>query len=133
MAMLEAPVAGLIFNSEAEIRSYYTDYACEVGFGVVKKSVQKVKGITYFSLCCSRCGKYESSSSNPRPAKAVNCPTRINVKVNLEGQYIISKVVLEHNHAVSPRNSRCFRCNTEISMQARQTLETNDAARDVQL
>ena len=83
MAMLEAPVPRLIFNSEVEIRNYYTDYAYEVGFGVVKKSVQKVKGITYFSLCCSRCGKYESSS-NPRPTKALNCPARINVKVNLE-------------------------------------------------
>jgi len=122
------PVAGLVFSSEESIRDYYQDYAYEVGFGIVKKSVRKENGLEYFSLCCSRYGKYETSSSNPRPTKAANCPAKINVKVSRDGKYTISKVVLEHNHAVSPGKSRHFRSNQTLSMQARRSLEINDAA-----
>jgi len=42
--------------------------------------------------------------------------------------WFLSKVVLEHNHQLSPGKARFFRCNKIINDSAKRRLELNDRA-----
>jgi hypothetical protein len=124
---VQVPVSGLIFSSEDEVRTFYRTYSYQMGFGVCKINSRKSGDVQYYTLACTRHGHYLSTSAHPRPTVACNCPARINVKVT-QGQYEISKVVLDHNHELTPSASHRFRSHKNLDLHSRRTLEINDAA-----
>ncbi|GLT87513.1 hypothetical protein SLE2022_055920 [Rubroshorea leprosula] len=103
----------MAFSSEKEVYNFFISYAKKKGFGVTKKSVKKGDDgqLKYYSLTCSKFGKSRSNakrSFNPKPSSKTGCKAKINVMVNDEGSFIISRANLEHNHGLSPSKSRFF-------------------------
>ncbi|XP_059670869.1 protein FAR1-RELATED SEQUENCE 5-like [Cornus florida] len=130
---VETSKAGMIFQSEEEVHSYYNNYAKCQGFGIAKSSVKNRSDSKsrYFSLACSRNGKLISTaknSFNPRPSTKANCKAKINVTVKENGNFIITHVYLDHNHALSLTKARHFRCNKALDSDVKRRLELNDLA-----
>ncbi|KAK9273408.1 hypothetical protein L1049_018218 [Liquidambar formosana] len=123
------PKVGMKFNSEEEVRTFYSKYATIQGFGIAKISVKgddegKPK---YFSLACSRNGNYVSTANsgfNPRPSTKTGCKAKINVVVRSDGVFVISKVSINHNHGLSPSKSR----HRKLDSAAKRILDINDQA-----
>ena len=101
------PKIGMEFNDPDELFEFYKDYAKSSGFPIKKLSRRKneiciVRSIT---LACGRAGKHNSTCQNPLKPQAsyrVGCNAKITARLNLDGRWEISVVVLEHNHGLSP-------------------------------
>jgi len=61
------------------------------------------------------------------PTQRKGCPTRVTA-VKKEGEWLITSVVEEHNHHLSPHKSRLVRGNRKINMQAKIVIDINDQA-----
>ncbi|XP_042939348.1 protein FAR1-RELATED SEQUENCE 5-like [Carya illinoinensis] len=84
----------------------------------------------YVTLGCARGGKARNKSfnvANPRPTGKTDCKAKINA-LRVEGKMRITTVHNEHNHDLSPKKSRFFRCNREVSGAVKRVLDTNDLA-----
>lgn len=127
----EIPRAGMIFSSEDEITNYYKNYAQCLGYGIGKISTKNGDdGKKYFTLACSRARKYVSNSKNllkPNRITKSQCKGRLKACMSLDETVIVSSVVLEHNHELSPTKVWYFRCNKKLGAQIRR-LELNDEA-----
>ena len=102
------------------------------GFGIRIKTSRKDDDnqMCYIKLVCSREGKYVSSippEMRTLPTQTKQCPTRLTVVRN-QDRWLISSVIHDHNHEVSPTKSRLIRGNRKLSMQVKKTLELNDEA-----
>ncbi|XP_020271714.1 protein FAR1-RELATED SEQUENCE 5-like [Asparagus officinalis] len=127
------PKIGMEFNDPDELFEFYKDYAKSRGFPVKKHTRRKnVIGIVRsITLVCGRAGKHNSTCQNPLKPQAsyrVGCNAKITARLNLDGRWEISVVVLEHNHGLSPTKSRFFRCNRRISAHVRHQINLNDQA-----
>ncbi|XP_059649566.1 protein FAR-RED IMPAIRED RESPONSE 1-like [Cornus florida] len=130
---VEIPKVGMIFESEEEVRNYYKKYAKHWGFGVAKISTKNRSDgkSSYFSLACARNGKTAlkaKESFHSRPSTKTNCKAKINVIAKEDGRFIITRVYLDHNHALSPGKVQHFRCNKVPDSHVRKRLELNDLA-----
>ncbi|KAF7851720.1 hypothetical protein BT93_L3032 [Corymbia citriodora subsp. variegata] len=98
----------MVFSSEKEVHDFYSNYAKKEGFNVRRgkaeylpsdKSVLKAK---YF-LCTSQGHKSKEQIKKPtrykRQDTRTGCAAMIKCTVN-DGTWMISKVVLEHNHTL---------------------------------
>ncbi|XP_020266605.1 protein FAR1-RELATED SEQUENCE 4-like [Asparagus officinalis] len=127
------PKIGMEFNNPDELFEFYRDYAKSSGFPVKKHTRRKnVIGIVRsITLVCGQAGKHNSTCQNPLKPQAsyrVGCNAKITARLNLDGRWEISVVVLEHNHGLSPTKSRFFRCNRRISAHVRHQINLNDQA-----
>ncbi|XP_037482142.1 protein FAR1-RELATED SEQUENCE 6-like [Triticum dicoccoides] len=127
------PELGMTFGNENEVREYYTQYAKAKGFGVTRRSSNSDDNgqLRYLTLSCSRHGKTQSNSRNmlkPNPSAGLGCKAKINVTRGPDGKLYLSKVILDHNHALSPLKSRLFRCNKRLDYHVKRKLELNDRA-----
>ncbi|XP_020259144.1 protein FAR-RED IMPAIRED RESPONSE 1-like [Asparagus officinalis] len=127
------PKIGMEFNDPDELFEFYRDYAKSSGFPVKKHTRRKnVIGIVRsITLVCGRAGKHNSTCQNPlkpQTSYKVGCNAKITARLNLDGRWEISVVVLEHNHGLSPTKSRFFRCNRRISAHVRHQINLNDQA-----
>ncbi|XP_074577479.1 protein FAR-RED IMPAIRED RESPONSE 1-like [Curcuma longa] len=130
---IDTPQVGMHFPSEEEARDFYKKYAQGLGFGISKMYSKKGDDgqQKYISYGCSKNGKsvYKGKSSfYPRPCSKTDCKARINIKVQDDGLFLINSIHLEHNHPLSPRKSRHFRCNKVLDSQTKRKLELNDQA-----
>ncbi|XP_035542140.1 protein FAR1-RELATED SEQUENCE 5-like [Juglans regia] len=130
--IIEEPRSGMEFNSFEDLHSYYKDYAKKCGFGVMTQRSEKGddQSIRYVTLGCARGGKARIKSLNvakPRPTGKTDCKTRINA-LKVEGKMRLTTVHNTHNHGLSPKKSRFFRCNREVSETVKRVLDTNDLA-----
>ncbi|KAI9121668.1 hypothetical protein K1719_008701 [Acacia pycnantha] len=126
--VVPTPHNGMIFGSEDEVRSYYTKYANQVGFGVMTRTSRKVADgkIGYFILACSREGFRRNSRRNPIrsvPSRKQKCEARINVSLCKDGFYRIQTVTLNHNHELSPGQ---VKLNVDIDTRAKRKLDPED-------
>nr|CAD1827336.1 unnamed protein product [Ananas comosus var. bracteatus] len=107
---ISAPEIGMSFINFEAIFNFYKHYAQELGFGVVKRSTKMNDGkVTYVIIACSRHGKMYRTVINLRSrpsAVKTNCLARINMVINADSSCVISKIILEHNHVLSPYMSR---------------------------
>ncbi|XP_020080380.1 protein FAR-RED IMPAIRED RESPONSE 1-like [Ananas comosus] len=121
---------GMSFINFEAVFNFYKHNAQELGFGVVKRTTKMTDGkATYVMIACSRHGKMHRTVTNLRPRPSVvktNCLTRINVVINVDSSCVISKIVLEHNHILSPYKSRFFSCNRVIDPSIKRRLDLND-------
>ncbi|XP_041007552.1 protein FAR1-RELATED SEQUENCE 5-like [Juglans microcarpa x Juglans regia] len=86
--------------------------------------------VKYVTVGCARGGKARNRSSNvskPRPTSKTDCKVRMNVMLK-DGKLCVTSVVNTHNHGLSPRKSRFFRCSREVNESVRRVLDTNDEA-----
>lgn len=98
------PCAGMMFSSEKEVYEYYKAYARQSGFGVCKKSKKNDDDghQRYYSLACNKSGSGKITLNAKGSAKT-SCKAKINIRVSIEGSFIISRVCLDHNHALVPK------------------------------
>ncbi|XP_035551491.1 protein FAR1-RELATED SEQUENCE 5-like [Juglans regia] len=130
--IIEEPRSGMEFNSFEDLHSYYKDYAKKCGFGVMTQRSEKGadQSIRYVTLGCARGGKARIKSLNvakPHPTGKTDCKARINA-LKIEGKMRLTTVHNTHNHGLSPKKSRFFRCNREVSETVKRVLDTNDLA-----
>ncbi|XP_024642129.1 protein FAR-RED IMPAIRED RESPONSE 1-like [Medicago truncatula] len=122
----------MTFSSEAEVTLYYMNYAQRMGFGMSKISSKNGDdGKKYFTLACSRAGKYVSTSKNllkPNASIKTQCRARLNACICLDGRVVVTSVTLDHNHGLSPNKARYFRCNKNMGSHIKRKLEINDQA-----
>ncbi|XP_022875791.1 protein FAR1-RELATED SEQUENCE 5-like [Olea europaea var. sylvestris] len=103
----------MIFDGEKELHDFYKRDAYTVDFPVRKRNSKKGDDgvVRYITFTCSREGRRANNTSN-------------NV-----GKWRINTVHLKHNHKTSSSKSRLFRCNSELTANAKRKLELNDMAR----
>nr|CAD1831503.1 unnamed protein product [Ananas comosus var. bracteatus] len=66
----------------------------------------------------------ESSSSSIGGEDELSCEDKCGI--NADSSCVISKIVLEHNHVLSPYKSRFFSCNRVIDPSIKRRLDLND-------
>jgi hypothetical protein len=131
--LLHEPELGMIFEGVADVQEYYSKYAKSKGFGVTRRSSHTDDDgeLKYLTLCCSRYGKTQSNSKNllkPNPSAGLGCKAKINITRCHSGKFQLSKVILDHNHTLSPLKSRLFRCNKKMDFHVKRRLLLNDRA-----
>ncbi|XP_042950607.1 protein FAR-RED IMPAIRED RESPONSE 1-like [Carya illinoinensis] len=129
---IEEPKPKMEFNSFEEVMTYYKQYAKNIGFGVMTRRTEKGDDgtVRYATLGCARGGKARNRTLNvarPRPTGKTECKSKINV-LKVDGKYQLTTVNNIHNHGLSPKKSRFFRCNREVSDSVKRVLDTNDIA-----
>uniref|UniRef100_A0A2N9HUL5 FAR1 domain-containing protein n=1 Tax=Fagus sylvatica TaxID=28930 RepID=A0A2N9HUL5_FAGSY len=128
----EEPKVRMMFNSEEGVRAYYTRYAKQKGFGVSRRTSKlgdDGKSVKYFTLSCVCQGKAKSRAANPlkpQPKQNLGCKAKINASRCLDGRFMVSTVVLEHNHTLSPGKARYFRCHKKMNPYVKRRLELLD-------
>ncbi|KAG2730102.1 hypothetical protein I3760_01G277300 [Carya illinoinensis] len=88
------------------------------------------RSVRYVTVGCARCGKARNRTSNvarPRPTSKTDCKAMINALFR-KGVLTLSSVNNTHNHGLSPRKTRFFRCNKEVSESIKRLLDINDQA-----
>ncbi|XP_040996159.1 protein FAR1-RELATED SEQUENCE 6-like [Juglans microcarpa x Juglans regia] len=124
--IIEEPRSGMEFNS------YYKDYAkkCEFGVMTQRSEMGDDQSIRYVTLGCAHGGKARIKSLNvakPRPTGKMDCKARINA-LKVERKMRLTTVHNTHNHSLSPKKSRFFRCNREVSETVKRVLDTINLA-----
>ncbi|XP_042956375.1 protein FAR1-RELATED SEQUENCE 6-like [Carya illinoinensis] len=130
---IDEPMSGMEFNSLEDLISYYKEYGKKSGFGVMTKRSERGEDETvrYVTLACARGGKARNrllNVSNPRPTGKTECKAKINALKADDGKFRLTTVHNIHNHGLSPKKSRFFRCNREVSESVKRVLDTNDLA-----
>ncbi|XP_022880535.1 protein FAR-RED IMPAIRED RESPONSE 1-like [Olea europaea var. sylvestris] len=105
------PEVGMKFNDENEIFNFYKRYAYDMGFLPRRENINN----TSVSV------KSQATMQSGCKAKLIACS-------NICGVWRINTVYLDYNHKTSPSKSRLFRCNRQLSAQAKFRLEVNDIA-----
>ncbi|XP_047317122.1 protein FAR1-RELATED SEQUENCE 5-like [Impatiens glandulifera] len=127
------PKFGMSFVSENNLREFYRLYAQSMGFGVRKLGTRngpygKQK---FFSIGCAKSGSFTPRGKNIfqlRPSTKTDCKARINIVVRNDFDFQISSVILQHNHHLSPSNSRHIRSHKVLDPSAQRRLQLNDEA-----
>jgi hypothetical protein len=131
---VEEPKKEMTFSSAEEVDTYYRKYGKQIGFGILRRCVKRDEDgqLRYIILKCIRdsANKEGSSTSNViNPTPKINrtwCCARICATRCDNGTWYLSKVVLEHNHILSPSKTRFYRCYKKINCSARKIIEMND-------
>ncbi|XP_042969091.1 protein FAR1-RELATED SEQUENCE 5-like [Carya illinoinensis] len=129
----DVPKSKMEFNSLEDLMSYYKEYGKKCGFGVMTKRSERGEDgtVRYVTLACARGGKARNrilNVSNPRPTGKTECKAKINASKTPDGKFRLNSVHNIHNHNLSPKKSRFFQCNREVSESVKRVLDTNDMA-----
>ncbi|NAW49797.1 hypothetical protein FGF92_24530, partial [Salmonella sp. gx-f5] len=63
-----------------------------------------------------------------RPTRKTECKAKINALKVADGKFRLTTVHNLHNHGLSPKKSRFFQCNREVSESVKRVLDTKDLA-----
>ncbi|XP_042939478.1 protein FAR1-RELATED SEQUENCE 4-like [Carya illinoinensis] len=126
------PKPWMSFKTEHEIIDYYKQYGKQTGFGVMtqRSKMEDDGSVRYLTLGCARGGKARNRNSNvskPRPTMKMDCKAKVNA-ILFDGMLHITTVENAHNHGLSPRKARFFRCNRAINDSVKRQLDINDKA-----
>ncbi|XP_042971217.1 protein FAR1-RELATED SEQUENCE 5-like [Carya illinoinensis] len=129
----DEPKSGMEFNCLEDLMSYYKEYGKKCGFGVMTKRSERGddETVRYVTLACARGGKARNrilNVANPRPTGKTECKVKINTLKAADGKFRLTTVHNIHNHSLSPKKARFFRCNREVSESVKRVLDTNDLA-----
>ncbi|KAI3946238.1 hypothetical protein MKW92_022926 [Papaver armeniacum] len=127
---LEEPKVGMVFSSQDDVYRYYANYGIQQGFRVHRRSTRcdDYGILRYFTFACSREKKGTSTSKNrySNLTSGTNCQAKIRTVMQCDGSFILSVVVLEHNHPLTPGETRCFKykkldqgAKTKVRQQSR--------------
>jgi zinc finger SWIM domain-containing protein 3 len=122
--VVPTPQDWMKFNSEDEVRSYYTKYANQEGFGIMTGKV------VYFILACSRQGSTRNNKKSPVTncsSGEQKCEARIIVCLCEDGAYRFKSITLNHNHELNPNQVKS-RNSADTNKRLKRTLDPNDQA-----
>ncbi|KAG9444363.1 hypothetical protein H6P81_015703 [Aristolochia fimbriata] len=127
----KTPLVGMVFQTYEEVLSFYKEYAMTIGFGVFKRSSMLGDDGKYetFTIACVKEGKPRRKPEHPqrfKPLTRENCPARIVARVQDDGTFKLTRVILKHSHEMSPSKSRCFKCTRILEPHAKKIIENND-------
>ncbi|XP_042968993.1 protein FAR1-RELATED SEQUENCE 5-like [Carya illinoinensis] len=130
--IVEEPKLGMVFKSEEDLLSYYKRYGQQCGFEIMTQRSHRFEdgSLRYGSLGCARGGKARNRTSNvarPHSTSKTDCKARINVTLE-RGVFKVNSIDNSHNQGLSPKKSRFFRCNREVSESVKRVLDINDQA-----
>ncbi|KAI3909666.1 hypothetical protein MKW98_014083 [Papaver atlanticum] len=130
---LEEPKVGMVFSSQDDVYRYYTNYGIQQGFRVNRRSTRcdDYGILRYFTFACSREKKRVSTSKNrySNLTSGTNCQAKIRTIMQCDGSFKLSGVVLEHNHPLTPGETRCFKykkLDQDAKTRVRQQSRTSD-------
>ncbi|KAF3677485.1 hypothetical protein FXO38_03775 [Capsicum annuum] len=107
---MTGPIESMCFHCVKSAFAFYKEHSCSTGFGVVKKSAKKEAGqLKYGTFGCDRCRKTTARNQSKR----VECKGRVNCRVMNDGSFVVTKVILEHNHELEPALSHFLSCCCE--------------------
>ncbi|XP_071722833.1 protein FAR1-RELATED SEQUENCE 5-like [Rutidosis leptorrhynchoides] len=95
------PKPGMAFDLEEEFYEFYRKYSYQIGYGVRKTGGKRAKD---------------------------DCKAKISVIMNSNGRCMISRVLLEHNHILSPKKSQIQKSHRRMDSYSKRRLELNDVA-----
>lgn len=109
------PQVGMEFESEKDAQSFYKEYARHVGFRARVSSYYRSKrdnSIISRLMVCSKEGfrakkeeGVEERLQRPRAITRVGCKAMLMVKKRNSGKWVVSKLVKNHNHMLTPRTA----------------------------
>nr|GEW35750.1 protein FAR-RED impaired response 1-like [Tanacetum cinerariifolium] len=97
------PTAGMKFDTEDKLYDYFRAYAYKAGFGVRRSSVRNEGDIKYYAIACDKGGVHKSTNPQSKRTRLVtkkDCKAKVSVIVYDNGSCVISRIFLEHNHAL---------------------------------
>ncbi|KAL4204443.1 hypothetical protein AMTRI_Chr01g132120 [Amborella trichopoda] len=130
------PFEGMVFESEEAVRTFYNEYALQMGFGI-RNSVNRRKNGENISryFVCSKEGHRERKhlmSEQPRPHTREGCKALIYAKKVESGQWIIRKFVKDHSHPmVSPNNVVLLRSHRRAANREKNFISTFDKEQSI--
>ena len=87
----------------------------------------------YITFTCSRFGKPNSKSRYAfkfRPVTKSDCKAKLNANFLSDGKWVVSTIVLGHNHDLStPSKRRYYKTERDLPSRVKKRLATNDIAR----
>ncbi|GJZ52754.1 FAR-RED impaired response 1-like protein, partial [Tanacetum coccineum] len=125
------PTAGMKFDTEDKLYDYFRAYAYKVGFGVRRSSVRNEGDRRYYAIACDKGGVHKSTNPQSKRTRLVtktDCKAKVSVIVYDNGSCVISRIFLEHNHALSPSKSRYIWSHKKMDTYTKRRLELNDYA-----
>ena len=128
----EEPRIGMSFSSKDDVYAFYAKFAKLAGFSIAYRTqcIGENGELRYFTIECSRAGKKKSKSEvnplKPSLTTKIDCKAKIRASAQKDGRFMLSTVILEHNHELLPVDSRNFRINKIIDNHVKRRLETND-------
>ncbi|XP_042960040.1 protein FAR-RED IMPAIRED RESPONSE 1-like [Carya illinoinensis] len=129
---ISEPTSGMFFKTEQELIDYYKQYGKQTGFKIMTQRSRREKdgSVRYVTIGCAHGGKARNRITNlskPRPTTKTNCKAKINA-IFVDGVLCITTVQNAHNHGLSPRKAKNFRCNQAIDENVKRQLDINDKA-----
>ncbi|KAK9150603.1 hypothetical protein Syun_008912 [Stephania yunnanensis] len=120
------PTVGMSFGSVDELLETYQDHAKEKGFAIVIRSSAKDEDgqLKYVWLSCDR-GR---NTYFKKHSKRVNCPAKVRAIRGGDNRWLVSKVVVEHNHELIPDLSFFMRGHRELNARMKRQLQANERA-----
>ncbi|KAK9125218.1 hypothetical protein Scep_014064 [Stephania cephalantha] len=120
------PTVGMSFGSVDELLETFQDHAKEKCFAVVIRSSTKDEDgqLKYVWLSCDK-GR---NTYFEKHSKRVNCPAKVRAIRGGDNLWLVSKVVVEHNHELIPDLSFFMRGHRELNAHMKRQLQANERA-----
>ncbi|KAG8387218.1 hypothetical protein BUALT_Bualt03G0230400 [Buddleja alternifolia] len=123
------PCVGMQFECYDDAYDFYNLYAKNLGFGVRVKSSYKGRNTEEKQgaiLCCVHQGfKEDNEVNNPRPGKRIGCQAMMRIKVSKLRKWMVTEVILDHNHNTTPSSVRFYKSHKNMSKSVKKKLELN--------
>ncbi|CAA0827173.1 Protein FAR1-RELATED SEQUENCE 5 [Striga hermonthica] len=132
--IIEELTLGMVFKSQEEAYSYYSNYGIQKGFGVMKRSSKRGDDgvVRYFTFACVKNDQKKKSTRKTSFVSKLSTKTGCQAKIRLtlcdDGNIRVTTIHLDHDHLLSPGKARHFRCNRKIDDRVKRRLEINDEA-----
>ncbi|XP_024177242.2 protein FAR1-RELATED SEQUENCE 5 isoform X3 [Rosa chinensis] len=104
------PVLGMSFESDQDAYDYYNSYARVVGFSVRRLRSNKYKhtNVTWKREFCCSCEGFYTKKNTPekkREERRFGCKAMLQIKLNEDGKFVVTKFEAEHTHDLVPESS----------------------------
>ncbi|KAL8521256.1 hypothetical protein ACS0TY_011699 [Phlomoides rotata] len=114
-------------HTENEANDIVPEHARLKGFSVVKRTSKRAVERDDYKYARMICDKSGSSRAN-KTSKRVGCTARLNAIRQDNGNWIILKMVTEHNHEIDPTFSPLMPAHRQLNVHMKRQLEANDIA-----
>ncbi|XP_077227488.1 protein FAR1-RELATED SEQUENCE 6-like [Tasmannia lanceolata] len=115
------PVLGMEFESSEAAIVFYKNYAKSCGFRTKIRSsncVGRSKELYHLMLACTKEGykRMNVRTKNPRPSTREGCLAKMRIKKTMgSGKWVVTEVVTDHTHPVSPSEAHFERPHRQTS------------------
>lgn len=129
---VEEPKRGMTFSSKEEVYTFYAKYAKRVGFHIANRtqSIGYEGELKYFGIECSRAGRRKKKSEvnplKPSLSTKIGCKAKVRASLQKDGRFMLTTIILEHNHDLFPTDFRHFISNKRLHTSMKRRLEVND-------